>query len=178
MKADADRAINDLRTEYERRLGESPYDPAKVTYVEKAEKLVAIYNQHPDAKIPDPVLYSLLNARAVQEFNGDALVRRPSPRRGHPQGPRSPQRFPRRDGQGWQRMTEAWPSPAQSPTPSLTSTIWARHAPWGLARVQCNSEHSRREAVGELADRLKAEEIPFHEIALPVRRDAGRRCAH
>ena len=70
-KADADRAIIDLRTEYERRLGEGPYDVSKVSFADKADRLVRIYNQHPDAKIPDPVLYSLLNARAVQEFNGD-----------------------------------------------------------------------------------------------------------
>ena len=70
-KADVDRAVIDLRTEYERRLGEGPYDVAKVTYEQKAAKLVAIYKQDQAAKIPDPVLYSLLNARAVQEFNGD-----------------------------------------------------------------------------------------------------------
>jgi hypothetical protein len=45
-----------------------------VTYAQKAERLVKIYNQDQDAKVPDPVLYSLLNGRSVQEFqefNGD-----------------------------------------------------------------------------------------------------------
>jgi hypothetical protein len=70
-RTDADRSISSLRTEYERRLGESPYDAAKVTYPQKAQRLVAIYQQHQDAKVPDPVLYSLLNARAVQEFDRD-----------------------------------------------------------------------------------------------------------
>jgi hypothetical protein len=70
-KADVDLAINALRTDYERRLGVGPFDVAKLTYPEKAARLVAVYNQDPDAQIPDPVLYSLLNARAVQEFNGE-----------------------------------------------------------------------------------------------------------
>jgi hypothetical protein len=70
---DADAAINILRTEYERRLGESPYDEEKVnkiTYDMKAERLKSIYACDPVAKVPAPVLYSLLRARAVQEFNG------------------------------------------------------------------------------------------------------------
>ncbi len=53
------------------RLGVGPYDAAQLTYEQKAERLVAIYNQEPDYDVPDPVLYSLLNARAVQEFNGE-----------------------------------------------------------------------------------------------------------
>jgi hypothetical protein len=70
-KKDADGAIAEFRAFYERMLGVGPFDVAKLTYAEKAERLVAIYDQEPDAKIPDPVLHSLLNARAVQEFNGD-----------------------------------------------------------------------------------------------------------
>jgi hypothetical protein len=70
-KADANRAINDLRTDYTRRLGVGPYDAAELTYKQKAERLVAIYRQEPDYDVPDPALYSLLNARAVQEFNGE-----------------------------------------------------------------------------------------------------------
>jgi hypothetical protein len=70
-KTDVDRAINALRTDYERRLGVGPFDVAKLTYPEKAARLVAIYDQDPLAQIPDPALYSLLSARAVQEFNGE-----------------------------------------------------------------------------------------------------------
>ncbi len=72
-RIDAASAINSLRTEYERRLGESPYDEEKVnkiTYDMKAERLKSIYDCDPVAKVPAPVLYSLLRARAVQEFNG------------------------------------------------------------------------------------------------------------
>ena len=72
--ADAAAAINSLRTEYERRLGESPFDEEKVnkiTYDMKAERLKSIYDCDPVAKVPAPVLYSLLRARAVQEFNGE-----------------------------------------------------------------------------------------------------------
>jgi hypothetical protein len=70
-KRDVDSAINGLRTDYQRKLGVGAFDVAKLTYPEKAARLVDIYNQDPDAQIPDPVLYSLLNARAVQEFNGE-----------------------------------------------------------------------------------------------------------
>jgi hypothetical protein len=68
---DANAAINNLRTDYERRLGSGPYDPDKVTYEEKSSRLVKIYQRDPTAKIPDPTLYSLLHSRAVQEFNGE-----------------------------------------------------------------------------------------------------------
>lgn len=65
-------AIRELRTEYERRLGQGPYDKGVITYVDKRNKLLAIYEQSPEAMIPDPTLYSLLRARAIQEFsNGD-----------------------------------------------------------------------------------------------------------
>lgn len=70
-RSDASRAIPWLRTVYKRRLGESPYDPEQVTYAAKAERLLKIYNGDPDAEMPDPILYSLLNARAVQEFNDE-----------------------------------------------------------------------------------------------------------
>ena len=70
-KADADRAIAFLRTDYTRKLGVGPYDAAELTYAQKAERLVAVYRQAPDYDIPDPILYSLLNARAVQEFDGE-----------------------------------------------------------------------------------------------------------
>ncbi len=67
---DAKAAINHLRSDYERRLGQSPYDIDVVTYEAKAERLLKIYNNDSTAKIADPAVYSLLNARAVQEFNG------------------------------------------------------------------------------------------------------------
>lgn len=70
-KADVDGAINSLRTDYIRRLGVGPYDPEKLTYEQKAARLIAVYNREPGYDVPDPVLYSLLNARAVQEFNGE-----------------------------------------------------------------------------------------------------------
>jgi hypothetical protein len=63
-------AIVNLRSDYERRLGQSPYDPETVSYKDKAERLVLIYNNEKTAQITDPVMYSLLNARAIQEFNG------------------------------------------------------------------------------------------------------------
>lgn len=76
---DVTTAIRQLRTDYERQLGESPYDmevaadgKAKpITYAQKAERLLRIYNQDPTANVPDSVLYSLLRSRAVQEFNGE-----------------------------------------------------------------------------------------------------------
>lgn len=70
-EADVTDAVNQLRTTYQRRLGVSPYDPEEVTFKKKAERLLDIYWRKQDAGIPDPVLHSLLNARAVQEFNGE-----------------------------------------------------------------------------------------------------------
>ncbi len=69
--ADVDVAINGLRTDYKRRLGQSPYDQADVSYEKKADRLVKIYEGDPVADVTDPVLFSLLNSRAVQEFNGE-----------------------------------------------------------------------------------------------------------
>jgi hypothetical protein len=68
--ADITGAIVNLRSEYERRLGQSPFDQEDITYKQKAERLQAVYSGDKAAQVPDPVLYSLLNARAVQEFNG------------------------------------------------------------------------------------------------------------
>jgi hypothetical protein len=67
---DATAAIVNLRSDYQGRLGQSPYDPETVKYEDKADRLLKIYNSDKVADIPDAVLYSLLNARAVQEFNG------------------------------------------------------------------------------------------------------------
>ena len=62
-------AIVNLRSDYERRLGQSPFDQEEITYEQKADRLQAVYSGDKAAQVPDPVLYSLLNARAVQEFN-------------------------------------------------------------------------------------------------------------
>jgi hypothetical protein len=67
---DGDGAILNLRNDYERRLGQSPYDREEVTYEDKAALLVRIYNGDKEAQMTNATMYSLLNARAVQEFNG------------------------------------------------------------------------------------------------------------
>lgn len=67
---DADAAILNLRSDYERRLGMSPFDLEAVSYGEKADLLLRIYHNEQDAQMTDAALYSLLRARAVQEFNG------------------------------------------------------------------------------------------------------------
>lgn len=63
-------AIANLRSDYERRLGQSPFDRETITYDQKATRLVEVYQGDTEVKIPDGVMYSLLNARAIQEFNG------------------------------------------------------------------------------------------------------------
>ena len=68
--SDVDGAIVNLRSDYERRLGQSPFDQETITYDDKATLLKRIYNGDKDAQMTNPVLYSLLSARAVQEFNG------------------------------------------------------------------------------------------------------------
>jgi protein-tyrosine-phosphatase len=64
-------AILDMRSNYERFLGQSPFSAEKVTYQQKADKLLEIYRGNYDATIHDEVIHSLLSARAVQEFNSD-----------------------------------------------------------------------------------------------------------
>jgi|ERR1039458_249925 hypothetical protein len=68
---DARAAIAKMRWEYLRRLGQSPYDLNPITYPQKLERLLAVYNGASANDVPDPVLYSLLRSRAVEEFNGN-----------------------------------------------------------------------------------------------------------
>src|SRR5205823_10207746 len=46
-KVDVDRAIARRRTAHARKLGVGPFDAAELTYAQKAERLVAVYNQCP-----------------------------------------------------------------------------------------------------------------------------------
>ena len=68
--ADVMDAINEKRSDYVRRLGTGPFDVQIISYEEKSKLLLKIYHQEPGNDVPNPVLYSLLRARAVQEFNG------------------------------------------------------------------------------------------------------------
>jgi hypothetical protein len=68
---DARSAIAKMRREYRMRLGQSPFDLHQIPYSEKLERLIAVYNGSSANDVPDPVLYSLLRSRAVEEFNGD-----------------------------------------------------------------------------------------------------------
>ncbi len=68
--SDAESAVVNLRSSYQRRLGQSPYDMDDVKYDDKAQKLLTIYSGDETAQIADAVMYSLLAAKAVQEFNG------------------------------------------------------------------------------------------------------------
>jgi hypothetical protein len=68
---DARAAIAKMRREYRMRLGQSPYDLHQIPYSEKLLRLIAVYNSASDNDVPDPVLYSLLRSRAVEEFNGE-----------------------------------------------------------------------------------------------------------
>lgn len=67
---DALGAINNLRSDYKRRLGQSPFSPDPVPYSEKVTLLQQIYAGREDGQITNPAMYSLLGTRAVQEFNG------------------------------------------------------------------------------------------------------------
>ncbi|HLK60981.1 MAG TPA: hypothetical protein VKU00_30735 [Chthonomonadaceae bacterium] len=68
---DVTQAINEKRREYRNALGSSPHEKNPISYEDKAKRLVAIYQQEPGHDVPDAVLYKLLLARAVQEFNGE-----------------------------------------------------------------------------------------------------------
>ena len=67
---DAAAAINQKRRDYRMKLGQSPYDALPISYDQKSQKLVAVYQDSPGNDMPDAVLYSLLRARGIQEFNG------------------------------------------------------------------------------------------------------------
>lgn len=72
-KADCHGAIANLRSEYERRLGQNPFDKDGIDYTKKAELLGYIYNRNKDAQIPNATTYALLNDRAIQEFDFDGV---------------------------------------------------------------------------------------------------------
>jgi hypothetical protein len=67
---DVGAAIVNFRSDYERRLGQSPYDMDEISYDDKVKLLQRIYDGEKEAQITNSVLYSLLNARSIQEFNG------------------------------------------------------------------------------------------------------------
>jgi hypothetical protein len=67
---DATAAINKMRRDYRMKLGQSPYDAEQIPYADKWKRLLAVYQGAPDCDVPDPILYSLLRGRAIQEFNG------------------------------------------------------------------------------------------------------------
>lgn len=69
-KADCDAAINNLRKEYRDHLGTTDFDIEKADLKAKLDKLSDIYLGKPEAEVRDATLYSLLHAKAVQEFNG------------------------------------------------------------------------------------------------------------
>ena len=71
---DATYAIGTMRREYRLRLGPSPYDLHQMPYSEKVARLIAVYNNAADNDVPDPVLYSLLRGRAIEEFNGTVFT--------------------------------------------------------------------------------------------------------
>ena len=68
-ESDVTKAMNKLRAEYRTRLGDDLQESTHIPYSEKAAKLMQIYKQKPDDQVPNAVLYFLLRARAVQEFN-------------------------------------------------------------------------------------------------------------
>lgn len=69
--SDAEAAISNLRSEYVRRLGESPFDEEPISYDRKVRRLLDVYGGDQSSAVPDSVLYSLLRSRAIQEFNGE-----------------------------------------------------------------------------------------------------------
>jgi hypothetical protein len=70
-REDVDNAINRMRAEYLGRLGISVFDEEEnITYEQKSERLTSLHKGDPNAQVANPVLYSLLRSRAVQEFNG------------------------------------------------------------------------------------------------------------
>ncbi len=67
---DVARSINKMRRDYRMKLGNSPYDQHSISDEDKTKRLISVYGNESGNKTPDPVLYALLRARALQEFNG------------------------------------------------------------------------------------------------------------
>ncbi len=66
---DVTRSINKMRRDYRMKLGISPYDQHSISDEDKTKRLISVYGNESGNKTPDPVLYALLRARALQEFN-------------------------------------------------------------------------------------------------------------
>ena len=71
--SDVDAAIANQTKLYRGLLGESLRSGGAISYETKADRLVKLYQQDPNAQIPDTVLYSLLLSRAVQEFGDNSF---------------------------------------------------------------------------------------------------------
>ncbi len=67
---DVNSAINKMRRDYRMKIGISPYDQNPISQEEKTKRLLSVYENKEGNKTPDPALYALLRARALQEFNG------------------------------------------------------------------------------------------------------------
>lgn len=67
---DAEKAIREQLGIFRNELGTAPNDPDDTPWKDKLQKLRDIYEQKPDANVPDKTLYQLLRKRAVLFFNG------------------------------------------------------------------------------------------------------------
>ena len=70
LLADVKVAVSRELSVFRNRMGTVPGDSDPTTWESKKQKLRAIYENSPDAKIPDDALYQLLSRRAVLYFNG------------------------------------------------------------------------------------------------------------
>jgi hypothetical protein len=70
-KADVDAAVARYRWDFYGLLSSTSGDGLAVTWEQKLEKLMQVYDQKPQAKTRDAALNALLRVGAVQEFNGD-----------------------------------------------------------------------------------------------------------
>lgn len=72
-EADCIAAINSMRRDYRRKLGQSPYDPESITYEQKLKKLLAVYHRSANSDIPDPALYSKAARRRRNDLDAGWL---------------------------------------------------------------------------------------------------------
>ena len=142
--------------------------PRNLTYAQKAERLVAVYNQEPGHEVPDPVLYSLLNAPSSSGIQWRAMVRRPSAGRGYPQEAGQTRRRCEREGTRWHGVRREASTPGTIADTVAHLALWARLAPRGFARVEYHSEFARSETDRRLGEALQDEDDP-----LPSDRVAG-----
>ncbi len=158
-QVDCTAAINSMRREYRRRLGESPYDAQPITYEQKLQKLRA----------------SLLSGAQCRYCGSSSLFTAPRPRdpgvqrRGMVWSSPSSRRYLEATG----KLETARPRWNRINAPGSIAEVVARLKLWcskrrsGLARVEWDSVYARQDVLAQLKAAL-----PVTELEVPSEKSA------